>query len=110
MAGKEELMSRVLIEKDLVEYSDGSVVSRALVQNKSGSLTLFAFDEGQGLSEHTAPYDAMVRILDGEAFIVVGGEEFTLLEGESIIMPANVPHALDAKKRFKMMLTMIKEI
>ena len=103
-------MSKVLKEKELVEYADGSVVSRALVQNKSGSLTLFAFDEGQGLSEHTAPYDAMARVLDGEAFIVIGGEEFTLVEGESIIMPANVPHALDAKKRFKMMLTMIKEI
>lgn len=106
----EEMHSKVLNEADLVSYQDGSVVSRALVQKKAGSLTLFAFDEGQGLSEHTAPYDAMVRILDGEARITIDGKEFTLKAGESIIMPANVPHALDAKVRFKMMLIMIKEV
>jgi len=104
-----DLLKQTLDLKELVQYQDGSVVSRALVQKKSGSITLFAFDRGQGLSEHTAPYDATVQILDGEAEITIGGDPFTVKTGECIIMPANVPHALDAKVRFKMMLTMVHE-
>ncbi len=105
----DDIIKQILEIKELVHYQDGSVVSRALVQKKSGSLTLFAFGEGQGLSEHTAPYDAMVQVLDGEADITIADEEFHLKTGESIIMPASIPHALFAKVRFKMMLTMIHD-
>lgn len=91
-----------------VEYSEGSVVSREILRNAAGTLTLFAFDAGQGLSEHTAPFDATVTVLDGEAQIKVGGEVHTTKAGEMIIMPAGVPHALFARHRFKMLLTMIR--
>jgi quercetin dioxygenase-like cupin family protein len=93
---------------DLIAYQDDSVVSRTLIDKKSGTVTLFAFDEGQGLSEHTAPYDALVLILDGEAEVTISGKIHNLVEDEMIIMPANRPHALKAVQRFKMMLTMIK--
>jgi quercetin dioxygenase-like cupin family protein len=92
----------------LVGYRDDSVVSRTLIDKKAGTVTLFAFDEGQGLSEHTAPFDALVLILDGEAEITISGKTHRLKEGEMIIMPANKPHALKAASKFKMMLTMIK--
>ena len=91
-----------------IEYVDESVVSKTLVNKKVGTLTLFAFDAGQGLSEHTAPYDAVVEILDGSVEITVGGETFTARTGELVIMPANVPHALHGEVRFKMLLTMIR--
>jgi quercetin dioxygenase-like cupin family protein len=93
---------------DLVDYQDGSVVSREIIGRKTGTVTLFAFDEGQGLSEHTAPYDAMVQLLDGEAEIVIGGRPLQVHQGEMLIMPANKPHALKANRRFKMILTMIR--
>lgn len=93
---------------DLVDYQEGSVVSRTIVDKKTGTLTLFAFGEGQGLSEHTAPFDALVYLLDGEAEITISGKTFHLKEGEIIIMPANEPHALKAIKKFKMLLVMIK--
>jgi len=93
---------------DLIEYQDASVVSRTLIDKKAGTVTLFAFDEQQGLSEHTAPYDAMVQIIDGEAEVTILGTTHYLKEGEMIIMPANKPHALRAIKKFKMLLTMIK--
>ena len=93
---------------DLVEYQQGSVVSKTLIQKTTGTVTLFAFDEGQGLSEHTAPFDAMVCVLDGEAEISIGGDPVTVKQGEMIIMPANIPHALRGPGRFKMMLVMIK--
>ena len=93
---------------DLIDYQKESVVSRTIIDKKVGTVTLFAFDEGQGLSEHTAPYDALVYLLDGEAEIVVSGKVHHLKEGEMVIMPANQPHALKALKRFKMILTMIK--
>ena len=93
---------------DLVNYQEGSVVSRTLMDKKAGTITLFAFGEGQGLSEHTAPFDALVYLLDGEAEITISGKAFNLREGEMIIMPANEPHALNAMKRFKMMLVMIR--
>ncbi|HEX9896460.1 MAG TPA: cupin domain-containing protein [Dehalococcoidales bacterium] len=93
---------------DMVEYQTSSVVSRTLLDKKAGTLTLFSFAEGQGLSEHTAPFDALVYILDGEAEISISGKPFHLQAGEMIIMPANEPHALKAIKRFKMMLVMIR--
>lgn len=93
---------------DLVQYADGSVVSRALVQKPVGSLTLFAFDEGQGLNEHTAPYDAYVQVLDGEAELVIGGRGVAVKSGDTVLMPAGIPHAVQATKRFKMLLTMIR--
>jgi quercetin dioxygenase-like cupin family protein len=92
---------------DLVQYQDGSVVSRMIVKKDSGSVTVFAFDEGQGLSEHTTPYDALVELLDGEADITIAGRAHRLKQGDMILMPANQPHALKAVVRFKMVLTML---
>jgi len=93
---------------DLVDYQDGSVVSKTLIKKPTGTVTLFAFARGQGLSEHTAPFDAMVCVLDGIADISIGGEPHRVAAGEMVLMPANVPHALQAEVPFKMMLTMIK--
>ncbi len=93
---------------DLVDYQDGAVVSRTLIDKKAGTVTLFAFDEGQGLSEHTAPFDALVYLVDGEADVTISGKVLRLKEGEVVIMPANEPHALKAVRRFKMVLTMIR--
>jgi quercetin dioxygenase-like cupin family protein len=91
-----------------VNYQDGAVVSREIVRKSTGSVTLFAFDEGQGLSEHTAPFDALVQVLEGEAEIMISGRSHRVLGGEMILLPAGQPHALKAVKRFKMMLTMIR--
>ncbi len=93
---------------DLVGYQDGSVVSREIISKKTGTVTLFAFDQGQGLSEHTAPFDALVYVFDGEAEIVISGKPLRVKQGETVIMPANQPHTLKAIKRFKMILTMIR--
>ncbi|MDD5665486.1 cupin domain-containing protein [Methanomicrobium antiquum] len=103
------LLGEVLNLKELLQYQDGTVASRMIVSNKSGSITLFSFDEDEGLSEHTAPFDAVVTILDGECEVWVAGETHMMKEGDTIIFPANVPHALSAVTKFKMMLTMIKE-
>jgi quercetin dioxygenase-like cupin family protein len=92
----------------LIDYQEGSVVSRTIIEKDAGNVTLFAFDEGQGLSEHTAPYDAMVQVLDGEVKVTISGKTVLLKEGEMTIMPANQPHALSAVTRFKMLLTMIR--
>lgn len=94
---------------EAVAYADGAVVSKTLLDKKAGTLTLFSFDVGQGLSEHTAPYDATVQVIDGEAQITIAGKSQTVQTGELIIMPANVPHALQAEKAFKMLLIMIRE-
>ena len=91
-----------------VQYSDDSVVSKTLVDQKTGTLTLFAFDAGQGLSEHSAPFDAVVQVLDGEAEATIGGKLLVVGAGALVVMPANVPHSLYAAKRFKMLLTMIR--
>jgi len=93
----------------LVDYQDGSVVSRTIIDRKTGTVTLFAFDLGQGLSEHTAPFDALVYILEGEAEITIAGKPVKVRDGEMLIMPAHQPHALKAIKKFKMLLTMIRE-
>ena len=92
----------------MIDYQKGAVVSREIISKKTGTITLFAFDEGQGLSEHTAPFDALVYLLDGEAEITISGKPFRLSKGEMIIMPAHEPHALAALKKFKMLLIMIK--
>ncbi len=104
-------MIMVEVEKleELVSYQEGSVVSRTLIDKETGTVTLFAFDEGEGLSEHTAPYDALVYVYNGEAEITISGEPHTVRKGETIIMPANDPHALRATTPFKMMLVMIRE-
>jgi quercetin dioxygenase-like cupin family protein len=94
---------------DLINYQEGSVVSRTVIDKKTGTVTLFAFDEGQGLSEHITPFDALVYLFDGEAEIVISGKSLHVREGEMLIMPANQPHALRAVKRFKMILIMIRE-
>jgi quercetin dioxygenase-like cupin family protein len=92
----------------LIDYQDGSVVSKELIKKEKGSVTLFAFDQGQGLSEHTAPFDALVYIFDGKAEITIAGKQHNLKIGETIMMPANKPHSLKAIDRFKMLLVMIK--
>lgn len=106
---REEMKGKVLHLEDLVAYQEGSIASRMIITTKAGSITIFAFDEGEGLSEHTAPFDAMVTILDGECNIWISGKCHLVKKGETIIMPANAPHALEARTRFKMMLVMIKE-
>jgi quercetin dioxygenase-like cupin family protein len=93
---------------DLVDYQEGSVVSREVISRKTGTVTVFAFDEGQGLSEHTAPFDALVYILDGEAEVTISGKRLSVKEGEMVIMPANETHALKAVRRFKMALIMVR--
>jgi quercetin dioxygenase-like cupin family protein len=100
--------SKVLDLESLVKYQEGNVISRTVVTKEKGTVTLFAFDKGEGLSEHTTPYDAMVYILDGKAEIIISKKPFHLNRGQMIIMPANKPHALNALERFKMMLIMIK--
>jgi quercetin dioxygenase-like cupin family protein len=100
--------SQVLKIAGLVSYQEGSVVSRQIMKSDGGNVTLFAFDRGQELSEHTTPYDALVQILEGKAELTISGKPFHLAVGESILMPANEPHALMADKKFKMLLTMIR--
>lgn len=95
--------------KELVNYQTNSIVSSALIDEDNGSLTVFAFDQGQKLSEHTAPYDAFINIIEGQAEILIQGERHLLDQGDSIILPANKPHAVNAPKRFKMILFMIKK-
>jgi quercetin dioxygenase-like cupin family protein len=92
----------------LVDYATDSIVSKTIIDKSVGTITLFAFDKGQKLSEHTAPYDAVVQVLDGRALLTIDGEEITVLAGEIIIMPANIPHAVAAEEKFKMLLTMIR--
>jgi len=93
---------------ELIDYQQNSVVSQTLIKKQTGTVTLFAFDKDQGLSEHTAPFDAMVQVIDGRADIMISGKSYMLEKGEMIIMPAGEPHALKAVEKFKMMLTMIK--
>jgi len=104
----QNLLGNTVSLKDLVDYQEGSVVSRTIIDKKTGTVTLFSFDEGQGLSEHTAPYDALVYLLEGEAEVTISSKVNRLTQGNIIIMPANEPHALLATKRFKMLLVMIR--
>ncbi len=94
---------------ELIEYQDDAVVSKTLIKKEKGTITVFAFDKGQGLSEHTAPFDALVQVFDGQADIVIAGKSHITKAGEMIIMPASVPHALKAIEKFKMILVMIRE-
>ncbi|MDO8803347.1 MAG: cupin domain-containing protein [Elusimicrobiota bacterium] len=105
---KEDLRGKALKARDLVGYDKGAVVSRTIIEKKTGTVTIFSFDKGQGLSEHTAPFDAMVEILDGAAVITISGKPHKVKAGEFIIMPANKPHALKAVEKFKMALVMIR--
>ena len=100
--------AEAMVLAGLVEYADGSVVSRQLTKSAAGNLTLFAFDAGQGLGEHTTPYDAIVQVLDGEVELTIGGQTVRAQAGQLVVMPANVPHAVRAVKRFKMLLTMFR--
>jgi quercetin dioxygenase-like cupin family protein len=93
---------------ELLDYQPGAVVSRAIAKARGGSLTVFAFDAGQELSEHTAPFDAVVEVLDGEVELVIGGQPVVARAGETVLMPANVPHAVKARARFKMLLSMVR--
>ncbi|OHB56009.1 MAG: cupin [Planctomycetes bacterium RBG_13_44_8b] len=115
MSGKEDkasvlqaCMGKAQNLQKLVEYSTDSIVSKTILDKQAGTITLFAFDKGQKLSEHTAPYDAVVQILDGRALLTIGGEEIEVATGQVIIMPGNVPHAVNAQEKFKMLLTMIR--
>ncbi|MDP2981390.1 MAG: cupin domain-containing protein [Candidatus Omnitrophota bacterium] len=103
-----DIIGRAVELAGLVEYQDDAVVSKEIIKKNTGTVTLFAFDKGQGLSEHTAPFDALVYILDGKAEISISGKSSDVIAGQIIIMPANKPHALKAIERFKMMLIMIK--
>ena len=103
----EELEAIPIRLEDLIEYQEGAVVSREIMRKETGTVTIFAFDKGEGLSEHTAPFDAMVQVIDGRAEITISGNKNLVDEGDMIIMPANDPHALHAVEKFKMVLTMI---
>lgn len=93
---------------ELLQYQDGAIVSRVLLKNKGGTVTLFAFDQGEGLSEHTAPFEALVFVVDGEAEVEIAGKAYTVRSAETITLPANIPHAVRAATRFKMLLTMLR--
>lgn len=94
--------------KDMISYSEGATVSKIITRNEKGNLTLFAFDKGQNLSEHSAPFDAIVQVLEGTGTIIINKKEHVVNEGQLIIMPANLPHAIEANQKFKMLLIMIK--
>lgn len=104
----EKSVAQAMKLRDLVDYQESSVVSRTIIDKNAGTVTIFAFDEEQGLSEHVAPFDALVYILDGEAKITISGKPLHLKESEMVIMPANEPHSLKALKKFKMVLIMIR--
>jgi quercetin dioxygenase-like cupin family protein len=108
MEQKEFIKNKVFRFEEEVSYSDGSIVSKNVLKRDTGNVSLFAFDKGEGLSEHTAPFDAIVQVVDGKAEITIGTKIHLLEKGDSIIMPANIPHALKAVERYKMILIMIK--
>ena len=104
-----DVISQAKSLSELIQYADGSVVSKTILDKKVGTITLFAFDAGQGLSEHQAPYDAVVQIIDGNGLLNIGGKDIDVSAGQIIVMPANVPHSVTANEKFKMLLTMIRE-
>lgn len=103
-----EMVANATTLKDAVAYAQGSIVSKTLLKKETGNITLFAFDAGQGLSEHTAPFDAVVQVIDGQGEFTIGGKPLQVSQGQMVIMPANVPHAVKANQPFKMLLTMIR--
>ncbi len=104
----EQISGEIFELEELIDYQEGAVVSRTLVDKEHTTLTIFAFDENQTLSEHTAPHDALLQVIDGEARVIIEGEEYDLEEGETIVMPAEKPHAVEAISKFKMFLTMVR--
>ncbi|MCJ7728935.1 MAG: cupin domain-containing protein [Sedimentisphaerales bacterium] len=104
----ESCLAKPAMLAELIDYADGSIVSKTIIDKSVGTITLFAFDKGQNLSEHTAPYDAVLQVLDGKAQLSIGGKHIDVSAGQLIIMPANIPHAVVAKERFKMLLTMVR--
>jgi len=108
MRNKENQIT-IIYPKDIIDYEDNGIVSRQIIKNSSGSITLFAFDKGQQLSEHSTPFDAVVQVIEGRVNIHIKGVSYLLKSCEMIIMPANIPHAVFAVERFKMLLTMMKE-
>jgi quercetin dioxygenase-like cupin family protein len=102
--------AQAVVLSELASYQDGAIVSRTLSKRNGGTVTLFAFDQGQALSEHTAPFDALVQVLDGEVELLIGGQSIMARTGETVLMPANIPHAVNAVQRFKMLLTMVREV
>ena len=109
MSDESDLVGVSVKMKEMVSYQPGSVVSRTVIDKSAGTVTVFAFDSGQGLSEHTAPFDALVQVIEGVADITIAGSAHTVREGEMIIMPANKPHSLKANPQFKMLLIMIRK-
>ncbi|HQI71304.1 MAG TPA: cupin domain-containing protein [Bacteroidales bacterium] len=108
MENNEFECSKVFEFTGMVDYADGAVVSRTIIKKPTGTVTVFAFDKGEGLSEHTAPFNALVNVVDGKADIIINGKSHFLDAGQSVIMPANIPHAVKALEKFKMVLVMIK--
>jgi quercetin dioxygenase-like cupin family protein len=106
--GAENLVAQAIKLADLIDYQDGTIVSKTIIDKNNGTVTLFAFDEGQRLSEHTAPFEALIYALDGKAEIIISGKSIYLKNGEMVIIPANQPHALNSIKKFKMILVMVK--
>src|SRR5664280_231089 len=100
--------SKVFGFSESVDYSDGGIISKTVLKKETGNISLFSFDKGEALSEHTAPFDAMITVVDGKGEVVIGGKSFILASGQSIIMPANITHAVNAVEKFKMVLTIIK--
>lgn len=101
--------STIFAYNDIIAYADDAIVSKTIIKRTGGNVSLFAFAAGQGLSEHTAPFDAMIQIIDGQAEVIIAGQSYHVMQGNTIIMPANVPHAVKANQNFKMLLIMIKE-
>jgi quercetin dioxygenase-like cupin family protein len=100
--------AKIFSFNDSVDYSEGGIVSKTVLKKETGNISLFSFDKGEALSEHTAPFDAMITVVDGKGEVIIGGKSFILQSGQSIIMPANITHAVNAVEKFKMVLTMIK--
>jgi quercetin dioxygenase-like cupin family protein len=108
MGSNEFEKSKVFGFKDSVDYAEGAIVSKTVLKKESGNISLFAFAKGEALSEHTAPFDAMIQVVEGKGEVTIGGSPFILESGQTIIMPANIPHSVKAVEKFKMVLTMIK--
>lgn len=108
MSANEFEKSKIFSFNDSIEYSDGGIVSKTVLKKQTGNISLFSFDKGEALSEHTAPFDAMIQVVDGRGEVIIDGKSFFLETGQSIIMPANITHAVKADEKFKMVLTMIK--
>jgi quercetin dioxygenase-like cupin family protein len=108
MSSNEFEKSKVFSFNDSVDYAEGGIVSKTVLKKQTGNISLFSFSKGEALSEHTAPFDALIQVVDGRGEIIIGGESFILRPGESIIMPASIPHSVKASENFKMVLTMIR--